>query len=43
MRRKRKDFVRLQEFVWMYGVVAAFGFIGMLIFVVMCIGGVYES
>lgn len=40
MKRKRKDFIRLQEFVWMYGVVAAVGYIGILIFVGMCIEGV---
>jgi hypothetical protein len=28
------------EFVWMYGVVAAFGYIGILVFVAMCIEGV---
>lgn len=42
MRRKRKDFIHLWEFTWMYGVVAAAGVIGVLIFVGLCIGGIYD-
>lgn len=40
MRHKKSENVKLWEFVWMYGIVAATGLIGTLIFVGMCIGGI---
>ena len=40
-RGHQRDFVSMWEFTWMYGVIAAGGAVGTLIFIILCIGGVY--
>lgn len=40
MKKERKDFIHMWEFVWMSGVVAASGVIGILVFVAMCVEGI---